>query len=288
MEYYNALPKIYEMNRFQSFISCLVEQLYGNGSKITIQFINNIFENELEQIDYAPESVPHMSYKLIEERYALENEILQAVTQGNFQKAELTFEKFIQHQIAPRFNDPLRHAKNLMIVLNTLCRKSVESAQVHPYHIDEISRNFAIQIEALPSMKEVHKLELAILRKYCLLVNNYSLSGHSPLIQKVINYIDMNISETLTLGTLSTLFAVNASYLSTLFKKEMGVTLTEFIHHQKIQYAINLLNKTDLQIQNIAAQIGINDVNYFIKMFKKINGMTPKEYRDSINAKKKA
>lgn len=285
IEYYNALPKIQETNRFHILISCLVEQILVNPPDFTVQFMTDLFDNESEPVEYAPES-PLMSYKLIEERYQLENSLLQAVTQGNFSKAELALEKFIQHRLTPRFKDPLRHSKNLMIVLSTLCRKSVENANVHPFHIDEVSRNFAIQIESLQSMKDVHKLELAILRKYCLLVNNYSLSGHSSLLQKVINYIDMNITEPLSLNTLSTLFSVNSSYLSTLFKKEMGITLTEFIHYQKIQYAIKLLNKTDLQIQNIAAQIGINDVNYFIKMFKKINGMTPKEYRDSIKMNK--
>lgn len=47
-----------------------------------------------------------------------------------------------------------------------------------------------------------------------------------------------------------------------------------------------LLNKTDTQIQDIASQVGIHDVNYFIKVFKKIIGMTPKEYRNSIKGQK--
>lgn len=47
-----------------------------------------------------------------------------------------------------------------------------------------------------------------------------------------------------------------------------------------------LLNKTDTQIQDIASQVGILDVNYFIKVFKKIIGMTPKEYRNSIKGQK--
>ncbi|NLK03800.1 MAG: helix-turn-helix transcriptional regulator, partial [Clostridiales bacterium] len=65
---------------------------------------------------------------------------------------------------------------------------------------------------------------------------------------------------------------------SSLFKKEMGITITNFINQKKVRFAIMLLNKTDTQIQDIASQVGILDVNYFIKVFKKIIGMTPKEY----------
>ncbi|CUH92803.1 helix-turn-helix transcriptional regulator [Herbinix luporum] len=175
---------------------------------------------------------------------------------------------------------------SLGIVLNTLCRKAVESSKVHPIHIDETSREFAIRIESISSLKDADKLQKTMIRKYCMLVTNYSLSGYSPLIQRIINYIDMNISEQISLRQLADMFSINSSYLSSLFKKEMGVTLTNFINQRKIRFAITLLNKTDTQVQNIASQVGIHDVNYFIKVFKKIIGMTPKEYRDSIKGRK--
>ena len=75
---------------------------------------------------------------------------------------------------------------------------------------------------------------------------------------------------------------VNASYLSTLFKKETGKTLTEYVNGKRIEYAIFLLNSTQLQIQAIAQYCGISDVNYFTRLFKTAVGKTPKEYRDSI------
>ena len=94
----------------------------------------------------------------------------------------------------------------------------------------------------------------------------------------------MNISEQISLRQLADMFSINSSYLSSLFKRN-GVTLTNFINQRKIRFAITLLNKTDTQVQNIASQVGIHDVNYFIKVFKN-NRMTPKEYRDSIKGRK--
>lgn len=285
-EYYNAVPVFQEITRFHSMVSIMAAQALDNPLAFTVQFLDPFNEMSLEQPGYRFDSTPTISSKIIEDRYKAENQLLMDIAQGNAAKAQISFHNFLQFQITPRYKDPIRNIKNLTIVLNTLLRKTVESSNVHPIHIDEVSRNFAVRIEAIHSLNEIDKLQSAMIRKYCMLVTNYSLTGYSPLLQRVINHIDMNLTESLSLKQLSNLFSINSSYLSTLFKKEMGITITDFIHQQKIRFAITLLNKTDSQIQNIASQVGIHDVNYFIKVFKKINGMTPKEYRDSIKGRR--
>lgn len=282
-EYYNAVPLYNDITRFYSMLSIMAARVLDNPPTFTVQFLDQFNEMNLEQVEYRSDMVPAISSKMIEDRYRAENELLMDIAQGNAVKAQISFHNFLQFQIAPRFKDQIRNIKNLTIVMNTLLRKAVESSNVHPIHIDEVSRSFALRIETIHSLNEMDELHTAMIRKYCMLVTNHSLTGYSPIIQKVINHIDMNLSQSLSLRHLSNLFSINPSYLSTLFKKEMGITITEFINRQKIRYAIALLNKTDAQIQNIASQVGIDDVNYFIKVFKKINGMTPKEYRDSIH-----
>lgn len=285
-EYYNAVPLLQEITRFHSMLSIMAALVLDNPPTFAVKFLDLFSEMSLEQTGYRTDTAPAISSTMIEERYKAENALLTDIAQGNTAKAQISFHNFLQFHIAPRYKDPIRNAKNLTIVLNTLFRKAVESSNVHPIHIDKVSRDFAIQIEAIHSLKDVDELQTVMIRKYCMLVTNYSLSGYSPLIQKVINHIDMNLAEVLSLRQLSNLFSINPSYLSTLFKKEMGITITDFINQQKVRYAITLLNKTDTQIQNIASLVGINDVNYFIKVFKKINGMTPKEYRDSIRGQR--
>ena len=74
---------------------------------------------------------------------------------------------------------------------------------------------------------------------------------------------------------------VNASYLSTLFKLEMGVPLTDYVNRQRIEQAKKLLVVTDFPIKMIAEKCGIPDVYYFSRMFKKRTGCTPKVYREN-------
>ena len=70
-----------------------------------------------------------------------------------------------------------------------------------------------------------------------------------------------------------------------LFKQDTGTTLTDFINTQRIQRAANLLSTTEQNISVVAEQVGILDVNYFTKMFKKSMGSTPTQYRRQSRAR---
>ena len=128
----------------------------------------------------------------------------------------------------------------------------------------------------------MNTLSREMIRKYCLLVTNHSMKDYSLLIRKVLTQIDLDLTADLSLKVQAKALGVNASYLSTLFKRETGKTLTEYVNGKRIEYAIFLLNSTQLQIQVIAQYCGISDVNYFTRLFKAAVGKTPKEYRDSI------
>ena len=193
-----------------------------------------------------------------------------------------TLEKKHSSGIKPRLSDSIRDRKNFMIILNTLCRKAAQSAYVHPIHLDEISRKFAIRIESCTTIAQLETLENEITRKYCLLVQSYSLRKYSKPVQNIINYISFNLTDDLSLNAISAEFALNSSYVSSLFKRETGSTLTNFVNNKRIEHAIYLLNTTKLPIQDIAVQCGITDVNYFTKLFKKIKNMTPSQYREMI------
>ena len=86
--------------------------------------------------------------KLIEARYAFENEFLFAITQGNYPKAKHLISQFNSIQVDQRNSDPIRDLKNYCLVINTLFRKSVERGGVHPIHIDSVSGEFAKKIIA--------------------------------------------------------------------------------------------------------------------------------------------
>lgn len=229
---------------------------------------------------------PLLSIQVLESRYEAENRLMRAVSQGATQKAELMISNTAHTAMEKRNSDPLRNMKNYTIILNTLLRKAAEQGLVHPLHIDHLSSNVARQIENIASLEEGQKLQKEMVIKYCLLVKNHSMKNYSLLVQKVLTRIDLDLTADLSLKSQAKLLNINASYLSTLFKKETGQTLTDYVNKRRIEYACSLLKSTNLQIQTVAQQCGILDVNYFTKIFKKYKSQTPKEYREALPYKK--
>lgn len=285
-KYFGNLPLFLDDSLISTMLNTFGEKIWGDLDNFNIKPIN---QNLSWRAHTTPESSlarfndePFISIQVLEERYAIENKIMQAVSQGQSNKAEAILSTLSLSMLEERTADPLRNLKNYVIIMNTLLRKSAENGAVHPLHIDRLSSDFARKIELLTSREAGMKLLREMIHKYCLLVKNHSMKGYSLLIQKVITQIDMDLTADLTLSALAKLQNVNASYLSTLFKKETGQTLTEYVNRKRIDHAIFLLNSTSLQIQSIAQHCGISDVNYFTKTFKKNIGTTPREYRESI------
>lgn len=98
--------------------------------------------------------------------------------------------------------------------------------------------------------------------------------------------IAYDLSGDLSLHSLASMQNISSGYLSTLFKKEVGVTLTDYVNSRRVKQASQLLRSTVLQIQTIAQYCGISDVNYFSKTFKRYLGCTPKDYRHSLQTYK--
>lgn len=111
------------------------------------------------------------------------------------------------------------------------------------------------------------------------LKTNKKSEEESPII-KAIEYIDNNIYENITLDKISFVCNLSQCYFSKLFKKETGVNFVEYLNMKKISKAKQLLMNTDKPINNISLDLGFEDCGYFIRIFKKIEGTTPKKFRD--------
>ncbi len=222
---------------------------------------------------------PFIAIQSIEERYETEENLLEAIAAGDHARAILYHGKTRNFKIMPRSENTLINRKNLVIVLNTLCRKAVQKGHVHPMYIDDLSTRFAIQINQIRSLKELDTLESDMIHKYCLLVYNHSMKNYSQIVQQCITYTDFHYAEPLTLAFFAERCHVTKSYLSSLFKKETGRNLTDYIHSVRISHSLFLLNSTQMPIHIVAVNCGYNDINYFIKLFKRLNGISPKQYR---------
>ena len=152
-----------------------------------------------------------------------------------------------------------------------LLRKAVEGGGVHPLYIDRVSTDFALRIEAA-GMEEMLQLWEEMVQTYCLLVKKHATSKYSPLVQKVVARVDFNLAEDLSLRANAEALSVSASYLSNLFRKEIGMTITEYVNQKRMEHASFLLRATDLPVSAVGQRCGIQDDNYFTKIFKNTPG----------------
>ncbi len=283
-KYFGALPSPENEKIINSLFDSLGELLWGDTDSFSFQTVAAHLPDEtdlsrLPSLKEKPEN-PMLAIHILEQRYEAERKLMQAVSQGQAHKVEQIINSISSLTFEKRTENPVRNFKNYLIVTNTLLRKAAEHGGVHPFYIDGISTDFAIRIEKLHTISEASDMIGELMRKYCTLVKKHSTKNYSLPVQKVLMVIDSDLTADLSLHKLAETFSINASYLSSLFKRETGKTLTDYVSQKRIEHAAYLLKSTNWQIQTIAQHCGIFDVNYFAKMFKKHMGKTPKEYRE--------
>jgi two-component system response regulator YesN len=113
------------------------------------------------------------------------------------------------------------------------------------------------------------------------LSSNVMITNRS--VEQAKRYISENLDKDLSLHAVAEKMLMNPSYFSYLFKKETGMTYIGYVNMKRIQYAQVLLrSEPELKIYNIADRVGFIDVKYFSRVFKKIAGVSPSDYRDTF------
>ena len=285
-QYYRNLPIVEEKNVLFSIIDTLGNFLFGGENNFNIEYVTYEIPDKRRPVyvsgvfDTLAEENPSLTLEIIEQNYENENRLVEAVSKGNLHKVDMIVSSILNQGTEERLADSVRNRKNYLIILNTILRKAAELGEVHPFHINRLSSEFAKKIESLFTISDSLELQKDMIKKYCLLVKEHSLKKYSHLIRRVITLIAYDLTADLSLKHVSSLMNVNPSYLSATFKKECGETLTEYVNRKRMETAAFMLSRSNKQIQTVAEECGILDVNYFIKLFKKRYGITPTQYRE--------
>lgn len=281
-ECYSNIPFLVDDSFIYAMINTLGEKLWGGSGSFTLTDIN------LEQLELSNAVFPVneenddalISMHLMEERYKWENELMLMVSRGQSNRARKMLPDLSALSFKQRLADPIRNMKNYCIICNTLMRKAAQQGGVHPVYLDRASSEYAAKIEAQTNTNDIAELMGNMIQSYCLLVKKYSMKDYSKHVHQAIVLIDTQLSNELSLKHLASALELNPSYLSGLFRKETGSTVTDFIAARRVEQASMLLRTTSMQIQDVAAYCGIPDANYFSKVFKKYKNCTPAQYRN--------
>ncbi|MBQ8956213.1 MAG: AraC family transcriptional regulator, partial [Lachnospiraceae bacterium] len=102
-----------------------------------------------------------------------------------------------------------------------------------------------------------------------------------PIIQKAVAYIDEHFQEDMRLENVAAFVGLNPSYFSSIFKKELKISFSNYLTQKRIEEACGLLLRSNLSLSDIAYEVGFENQSYFSHSFRRHTGMSPKEYRKS-------
>ncbi|ARK30070.1 response regulator [Halalkalibacter krulwichiae] len=149
------------------------------------------------------------------------------------------------------------------------------------HHFDIPIRYFSIplkSLEDLPSSFQAAQREMDDLNFRS--INRLTHVDDAMRMHDIVAYVDKYFTEEVSLEKLSNRFFLSREHISRRFKQEKGVTLSEYVTQLRIEQAKQWLIQTDEKVYSISIKLGYQDGNFFSKLFKKMVGMTPIQYRD--------
>lgn len=175
---------------------------------------------------------------------------------------------------------PLRHFKNEFIYACTIAYRAAIDGGVNSEVAYALSVQYTQHMEELKNVQDVQDLRLKMFLDF---TNMSYIAKNKPRYSKYItkcqNFIFSHIYEDITLSQLSKAVNLNPNYLSGLFKKEVGMTISNYIQKERIEEAKKLLILTDNSLSEICTLLNFGAQSYFSTIFKRFTGVTPKEYR---------
>lgn len=233
------------------------------------------FHTELSK-EYEP---PHRS---LEEEYSF----YEAVSSGNMDYVQKNCDEntFIKPEgMGTLSTNPLTNIKYHFIVTVAMITRRCVAAGMELELAYRLSDFYILKMDSCSSIQTISQLHndmcLDFTRKMLLLKKN---SVISKSVVRCMDYVYDHLSDRITIKELADYTELSPSYLSRLFKKELGISISDYITRKKIEKAENLLKYSDFTFIEIANYLAFSSQSHFIQTFKKAVGLTPKKYRDQF------
>lgn len=132
---------------------------------------------------------------------------------------------------------------------------------------------------AIDDTQNIDEFECEFNKFSLYLIENIQRMSENDIIKKIKRYIDENLNKNLDLVNIAELYGFSYHYLSAYFNKHSKEGFSEYLNKVRIDRAKHMLQKTNMSISSISEEVGYSEQSYFCKVFKKIVGLTPSNYR---------
>ncbi len=223
--------------------------------------------------------------------YDQERREIESIRTGNLEQLKRSWSEDTIGQVGVVSPNPLRNAKDLAIVLVTLGTRAAIEGGVLSEVAFTLSDTYINQIESVETVEAADKLGRDAEYHFTQLVHEglerQTSDGHFPdiRVQSCKNYIFSHLHEKISLSDIAEDLKINPNYLASLFKKEEGVSVGQYILNEKINLAKNMLIYSPYHYSDIATYLGFSSQSHLGDKFRKVTGMTMSQYRNRYGVK---
>ncbi len=179
----------------------------------------------------------------------------------------------------------IRHRQNMVVVICTLASYCAILNNISSETALSASDYFMQAAEKLDDPYELGELGAQVGEYFCNLICKYKDMPYSRTVKRIVTYIYDEIYSPVFVENIAQSLQMNASYLSKMFKAEMGMSINTFIHVQKLNEARSLMRYSGASLTDIAAMLGYTDLSHFSRVCKKVTGLSPGALRASLPEK---
>ncbi len=195
---------------------------------------------------------------------------------------DLDFDRAGSLQLPPSTVDRYKFEKAVIPPDNKLFNEIIiienatENLDIISTIVDKRKLNTELRDELVSTLMKQLLINTIIIKDKC----NHNIS---PLTEKILGYIEENYQKNITNNELGLLFNYHPSYINKKFHKETGITIRKYLISKRIAVSKELLKSTKFTIYSIAMLCGFESAPYYTKYFRRMTGLTPKEYRNRYN-----
>lgn len=221
-----------------------------------------------------------MQHRKLSEEYLF----YKAVAEGNLSMIDknLHDKKFVESKgVGKLSNNHVVNIKYHFVITTAMITRFCSSAGMEIERAFRLSDYYIQKLDHLHTFEEVHHLHEKMVWDFTDKMRMIKISDTaSKHVTECKNYIYAHIQERILVEDIAVELNINSSYLSRLFKSEMGQPISKYINQQKMKLAMNLLRYSDESVVDIANKFSFSSQSHFIKLFKEFVGITPKKFRD--------
>ncbi len=201
-----------------------------------------------------------------------------AVMQGSREDANRIMNDLLGHLLFTAGSDAEYMQARVSDILTIMSRSAIQGGS-ETDSVLQISQDFRKTCLNIHSVIDLGIFLSKAMKQYVAMVYEISSLKHKRSIYRVISYVRNRLSEKISLEEVARHVGFSQSYLSRVFRAEMGMNFNTFLQKERIELAKILLLRNDLTTLDVCAQAGFEDQSYFIKVFRRHEGMTPGEFR---------